>query len=238
MKCIYILSLSTAFLSSACNHSSKSTRSTIKLADKPSINRKVDADTSLFCADYNNAGDYYSDGGSTLIEYEHKRKGYFSGKTKLSEKYVREHLFDDMWAVSDTTVWNKDTSQAMPDEISSAEYYLIKVITITPMYKGLVYEKLTDEESTKYFLTIDKKGEFISRILIAWYGPMSTFEDDESQKHPYYSSISGCIYKDEIQLVDDRDQHRVTDNNDTYKIHPNGQIIRVVPGQNHNKTNL
>ncbi|MDB5116579.1 MAG: hypothetical protein JWQ79_2071 [Mucilaginibacter sp.] len=237
MKNLYILILLAIFLLSACNHNSKPNPPTIKLVNKPIINRKVNADTP-FCADYNNAGDYYADDGPTLIEYEHKRKGYFNGKTKLSEDYVRKYLFDEMWAISDTTVWNKDTSQETLDEISSAEYYLIKTVTITPMYKGIVYEKLTNEESTKYFLTIDKNGRFISRILLAWYGPLGTYVDDKGEKHPYYTSLSGCIYKDgTIQLVDDRSQQRITDDNDTYEVHSDGQITRVVPKQNHTKIN-
>jgi len=227
MKALYILTLSAIFLLSACNHNSKPTSSTAKVANKVIASRKINADTSLFCADYNDAGDYYADNGPTLIEYEHKRKGYFNGKTKVSEDYVGKYLYDDMWAISDTTVWDRDTTQETSADIN-AEYYLIKTVKTNPKYNWIVYEKLTDEESTKYFLTVDKKGGFISRIMIAWYGASGTFTDDQGGRQPYYTSISGCISQDgTIQLVDDRNQQIITVDNDTYKVHPDGQISRV-----------
>ncbi|MDP9079122.1 MAG: hypothetical protein M3O71_16975 [Bacteroidota bacterium] len=217
MKNLSILILSAFFLLTACNHDSKTTSSRIKIVNKSVIKHVVSADTTLACADYNDAGDYYADDGPTLKQYEHKRKRYFNEKKKLSEDYVRRYLFDEMLSVSDTTVWNKDTSQETLDEISNAEYYFIKTVTVTSMYKGIIYEKLTDEESTKYFLTIDKKGRFISRILVAWYGPLGTYVDNEGTKHPYYTSLSGCISNGTIQLQDDRDQGRITNDNGTYK---------------------
>jgi hypothetical protein len=196
MKNLYIIILSVVFLLTACNHNSKTSSSKTQIVNKPVIKHAVSADTALVCADYNEAGDYYADGGPTLKEYEHKRKGYFNGKIKLSEGYVLGHLFDEIGSVSDTTVWNNECSAETSNDISNAEFYLIKTVATTSKYNGVIYEKLTDEESTKYFLTIDKKGRFISRTLLAWYGPLGTYIDNEGAKHPYYTSISGCISKD------------------------------------------
>jgi len=229
MRKRHIAILMASFLLVACRHNAKISSSIIKaVISKPVLKTVVKADTPLICIDYDEIGLFDPEKGS-FKEFEEKRKSYFKGKTELTQDII-QHLFLGLDSISRENIWDGSIlgKTEVLEYISNVDFYLINTVLKKPLYTGFIYEELTDEESKKYFSTIDKKGNFISRVLIAEYGQSGTYSGDDDSRHPYYTGINGCIYKDLTIEVNGTDGVDVTSDNGKYKIQPDGKIVKVI----------
>ncbi|MDB5086484.1 MAG: hypothetical protein JWR09_478 [Mucilaginibacter sp.] len=219
-----------SFLLAACRHNAKTGSSVIKAVTlKPILKTIVKTDTPLICVDYAEIGSFDPE-KEPFKEFEEKRKSYFKGKTELSDDYVIHYLFSGLDSISRENIWDGSNlgKTELLEYISKADFYLIGTALKNTLYTGIIYEELTDEESTKYFSTFDKKGKFISRVLIAEYGQSGTYRGDNDSRHPYYTGINGCINKNLTIEVNGADGVDVTRDNGKYKIQFNGKIVKVI----------
>jgi hypothetical protein len=182
-------------------------------------------DTPLVCVDYSELGTYEAEKGSN----KYKVKKYFKGKTELTQDYVVNHLFGGIDSISTENMWSGEIveKESIAAHVSTYDFYLIGTIAKKPLYKVVLYEEIEGDYSEKFLSTIDNKGNFIARILIAEYGPTTTYIDNHGERKPFYTQINGCLYKDMTITKEGGDGMDMSENNNYYKIQPNGKIIRV-----------
>lgn len=216
----------------ACNQTPKQTSSkqSVKITTKPIVNSPaIKADSPLICVSYSDA-----EVGKFNIEEEsfddfiNGNENYFKGKTKLSDNYVKKHLFN---AVDSIPIENPNSGEiveknAVNDYIRSISFYLVSTVIKAPQYKGIIYEELTGDNSyyhsQKYFSTINNDGKFISRLIIASYGFAGTYTKDDGTKGGYYSGVGGCISKNLVIDMGGGDDGK-------YKILRDGRIVKYMP---------
>ena len=190
-----------------------------KIAAKPSLN----PDTALVCADCPEARAFDPDKGG-FDDYVKKHKDYFKGKTKLSDDYVDKHFFSGVDSVGEENIWTYEEVNRLSvgDYISENEFYMVGTVLKTRQFTGIIYEAVSGEGSRKYFTTIDNKGNFISRIILAAYFQHGTYLDDKGDRHPYYTEMSGCVNSD---LTIEREAQ--SSDADKCKIEPDGRIVKI-----------
>jgi len=177
-------------------------------------------DSPLICVGYSDAevGGYNED-NEQFEDFINDNKNYFTGKKRLSDDYVKKHLFHNL----DSIDIGNMRKASIDDYLTDRLFYLISNVVKTPEYNAIIYEELADQGgysygSEKYLATIDKKGKLVSDLVIASFSHEGTYTKNDGSKGGYYSAEDGCISKN---LIID-----VRDNDIKYKVQPNGQIVK------------
>jgi tetratricopeptide (TPR) repeat protein len=177
-------------------------------------------DSPLICVSYSDEeiGGYNEDNG-LFEDFINNNKNYFKGKKRLSNDYIRKHLFHNPDSVDIGNMQKVSIDEYLADR----SFYMISTIAKKPQYNAIIYEEIGDQGgysygSEKYLATIDKNGKLISELAIASFHHYGTYTKDDGSKGGYYSGDDGCISKN---LIID-----VRDNDIKYKVHANGQIVK------------
>jgi tetratricopeptide (TPR) repeat protein len=177
-------------------------------------------DSPLICIGYSDAEvGRFNEENERFEDFINDNKNYFKGKKRLSNDYIKKHLFHNLDSVD---IGNMQ-KVSIDDYLADRSFYMISTIVKTPQYNAIIYEEIGDQGgysygSEKYLATIDKKGRLISQLAIASFHHQGTYTKDDGSKGGYYSGDDGCISKN---LIID-----VRDNDIKYKVHENGQIIK------------
>ncbi len=171
----------------------------------------------LICVDYLDTDSY---------EGYSKRKKDLKGKIKLSLKNVIKHLFSGVDSIKIENIYSGEMfdNELKEDYISKYEFYILDTLLNSEVFTGLIYEQIDNENSYKYFTTINKKGKFIARVLIACYVHSGSYTAGDGSRLPWYDGFDACITKDSIIEIGGSqggDEKR-------YKIQPDGKIIKII----------
>jgi len=156
---------------------------------------------TLICVDYAESESFSSkDEGYDYKGYVARNKAYLLGKTKLTKKNIRKQLFSGVDSIDIENIYDGQLleKKGLNDYISGFEFYLLDTVFDTEYFIGVIYEQIFDEGAFKYFSTINKNGEYISRIIIACYVHSGSYTAGDGSRPPWYSGYMGCIGKDSI----------------------------------------
>lgn len=189
-------------------------KDSLSKVDKSGTTTSLKIDTTIFCADYSAMEDY--DAKDSYLTYLKNQKDYFKGKIELSGDRIVKKLFPNLDSIprDELGSWKTETREY----ISNTNFYFIGTVLKKPLFTGIVYEEIRDGLLEKYFSTIDPKGNFISRVLIASFLQQGSNKIDEDNWEPNYIQISGCINKG-LTISTSEDEHY------KYSIRPNGKIV-------------
>ncbi|MDB5142834.1 MAG: hypothetical protein JWQ66_1547 [Mucilaginibacter sp.] len=217
-----------------CNQTPKqtSTKNPAKIVSVKSIVKPsaIKIDSPLICVGYSDAeiGKFDIEQGS-YEDFVLGNENYFKGKTKLSDNYVKKHLFNGLDSVPLENPYSNGEIVGKTDVneyIQNNSFFSIKPVLKTARYRGIIYEELPKTDlnnsgSRKYFSTINDNGKFISRLIIASYEFAGTYTKDDGTKGGYYSGVAGCISKNLIIDMGGGDEGK-------YKVHSDGKIVKYM----------
>ena len=184
-----------------------------------------------FGAIYHTDTIYADDAGSTefeLVDVMVESGNYEKDTTLLlTQAAVKKYLLPNSAHIFTINPESGDTLYSTPvGEYLNSDFYAISRVLNTNRYYGVIYERIFYvsgiKSSEKYFCTISKQGNFISRIRIASFVYSGTGIGSSGVRVPWFPHQQGCIKKNStIAFPSDYNQETL------YKISADGSIVKT-----------